>query len=372
MSTEKKPEYLKNLLESLHERAPWPVMSSLLKKNELLVSRGARNTIKKLLDEYNFAKEEKANELNQKIESLFEDYCEHLLTGEKQVKIFSINSNIEEQILKDLSTVTVKENEFLKSYPLPLSQEKLEEMDSSTYLVDVKYNRKVMTFVFCTSRFSTSRVKFKPQELDSDLSEMLSEYDELVGIKRNSRQFFDVVTIRKGRGLIEFRMDISGGLPVEERPGAFVHTRRCFQRLFSDRSLASCFSQELNVFPLLQHLYSDKEEGKVVEIGFVTGTASIKHERMRRGQIDLRDEVYHKAGMDAVQRIDLYRLAVHWHINIQPDLSSYPELLIPGHVTLLNSENEKYIDGFEIRKYLGLEDYESIIKKVIKYLKNND
>lgn len=93
---------------------------------------------------------------------------------------------------------------------------------------------------------------------------------------------------------------------------------------------------------------------------------------MRRGQIDLRDEVYHKAGMDAVQRIDLYRLAVHWHINIQPDLSSYPELLIPGHVTLLNSENEKYIDGFEIRKYLGLEDYESIIKKVIKYLKNND
>jgi hypothetical protein len=51
----------------------------------------------------------------------------------------------------------------------------------------------------------------------------------------------------------------------------------------------------VNLFPLIDTLYRSNE-GRVVELGFGTTTASLKHERMRRTQTCLRKETYHKGG----------------------------------------------------------------------------
>jgi hypothetical protein len=125
-----------------------------------------------------------------------------------------------------------------------------------------------------------------------------------------------------------------------------------------------------NLFPLIDHMY-ESDEGKVGELSFLTDEGSIKNEKMRKGKVDLRRELYHKAGKEAVDHISTYRISILWNLTILDDIETYPELLLPGQSHCLNSKPPK-LDEVIVKKCSCLEDYNFILNKIIKYLDDCD
>ena len=93
---------------------------------------------------------------------------------------------------------------------------------------------------------------------------------------------------------------------------------------------------------------------------------------MRLGSVDLRDEIYHKAGKAAVKDIDPYRLAILWDSPISESLEikNQLELFLQGHCRDL-SAGKQILEDIIIRKCSCLEDYKFVFEKINEYLKDD-
>lgn len=350
------------LLDGLRKRVPWLTMRAIFKICDLPVGRGWEDTIKKLTDESKVK-----DEFSDGFDQLKEFYSNHLLIGEKSLKLFRVDRKRIDSLISLLKIHKVDATLFHETYPFPLLIEKLEKIDSSTRLVEIRDSDTNLAVVFCTKRFFTERTSIDPEGLSAETRKDLGDYDEIVGIKRLIRQFFDVVILWKDKELIEVRVDVTSGMPSQERSRAFIQTIKQFNSLANRKlGVETILKENINFFPLIDRLYKS-DEGKVGELAFTTDEGSIKFEKMRRGEVDLRDETYHRAGRQAVDHITPYRLAILWKFPILEELETHPELLLPGHARILSSVTQE-LNEVVIRKCSSLEDYNFVFEKIITYL----
>ncbi|NJN92426.1 MAG: hypothetical protein HC878_20050 [Leptolyngbyaceae cyanobacterium SL_5_14] len=243
------------------------------------------------------------------------------------------------------------------------------EIDSLPKLVEIRSLDTSLAMIFCTKRFFTERTEIDPEGLNTEARKALDDYDELVGIKRYTRQFFDEVILWKNQDFVEVRIDIANGMPSQERSQAFIQVIKQFNAVARQKlNIETALKENINFFPLIDRLY-ESDEGKVGELAFTTDEGSIKFEKMRRGEVDLRDETYHRAGRKAVDHITPYRLAILWKFSLSEDLETQPELLLPGQARILSNSTQK-LDEVIIRKCSGLEDYNFVLEKIVFYLNN--
>jgi hypothetical protein len=127
----------------------------------------------------------------------------------------------------------------------------------------------------------------------------------------------------------------------------------------------SILAEPVNLFPTISNLY-ESDEGRVCELVFTTDGGSIKHEKMRIRNVDLRVEAYHEAGKKAVDHITPYRLAIRWNFVDSNKVKTEPELLLPGNVRSL-SVNQRLEEAI-IEKCSSKEDYDFVFGKIITYL----
>ena len=329
---------------------------------------GVDKTIQKLLDEHN-----KIGNI-EKYDKLKDLYSDYLLVGQKAVKLFSVETEIIEKLIRLFQFYQVEKNVFLESYPFLLKEEKLKETDLLPKLVDIKDTDDNLSLVFCSRRSFTERTVINTEELSnefrSELNKVLNNYDEIFAIKHCIRQFFNVVVIWKKKKFIEIRVDIANGISSQERSTAFFETLEqfnCFvkERIGIDTLLKEC----INFFPLIDNLYKSNSEGKICEIAFTTDEGSIKSEKMRRRDVDIRKEEYHKAGRKAVDHITLYRLAILWNYPITKEIKTQIELFLPGNLRSLSTSNQS-LEEVIIEKCSVLEEYNFIFDKIITYLNN--
>jgi hypothetical protein len=354
------------LLDSVRKRVPWSTMRTIFKMCDLPVGRGWEDTVKKLTDA-GVGKDD----FTDNFDLLKELYCNHLIIGEKSLKLFRSDRSRIDNLIGKLRHHKVKTTIFHDTYPFLLSTESLVKTDSTPKLVEIREAADNMAVVFCTKRFFTERTEIDPEGLSAEAREALNDYDELVGIKRYTRQFFDVVVLRKDKELIEIRLDIMGGMPSQERSRAFIQIIKKFNSLANKTlGIETLLGDSTNFFPLIDCLY-ESSEGKVGELAFTTDEGSIKFEKMRRGEVDLRDETYHRAGRKAVDHITPYRLAVLWKFLISEGLETQPELLLPGKSRTLSELTQK-LDEVIIKKCSGLDDYSFVFEKIISYLNQSD
>jgi len=353
------------LLDSFRKRVPWSTMRAILKMCNLPVARGWEDTITKLM-----AKSQGENDLEDNFVRLKELYCDYLLIGEKAIKLFSVERQISDKLITLLKSQQLKTTVFNETFPFPLSEEKLKEINNSIpELVEIKDFNDNLVLIFCTKRFFTERIEINIEELTPEARKDLNNYDEVFGIRRYSRQFFDIVVLWKEINLLEIRVDIAHGMPSQERNKAFRQTIRAFDRLQTEFLGAEALLQEsINFFPLIDKLY-ESNEGRVCELGFTTDEGSTKFEKMRRDYVDLRTETYHKAGKLAVNHITPYHLAILWKFPISEEIETQPELLLPGHTRNLSNE-QQHLDEILIKKCSCLEDYNFIFEKINIYLNN--
>ena len=90
---------------------------------------------------------------------------------------------------------------------------------------------------------------------------------------------------------------------------------------------------------------------------------------MRRRDVDIRNEMYHQAGIAAVHHITLYRLAISWSYKITEKITSHIELFLPGKLISL-SATEQILEEVIIEKCSVIEEYNFIFDRIITYLNN--
>lgn len=350
------------ILEAFRQRISWCTMKVILKICDLPVGRGWEQTIDKLTDE-----NRDKNNINEKIEQLKKCYENHLLVNDKALKIYQLERKKLDKLIAAFRKYKPVDTAFHQTYPYPLSDDNLKEVDFSQKLVEIKDTEDSLAVIFCTKRLFTERSQIDTEKLDEDTRKDLIEYDKIIGIKEHYRQFYDVVVLSKKRNTIEVRVDITGGLSVEDKSKAFFQTINQFNTLSEKIArIKTPLQESINFFPLIDSLY-ESDEGKVVELAFITDEGSTKSEKMRKGSVDLRTETYHHAGKQAVDHITSYRLAISWNIQISQGINSQPELLLPGSAQILSNQTQ-YLDEVSIKNCSSLADYNFVVEKIFTYL----
>jgi hypothetical protein len=351
------------LLDGLRQRVPWPTMKVLCKICDLPISKGWDNTMSKLVK-----LSQENDDFSGAFDNLKSHYCDHLLAGEKSVKIYVVDTKIAHRAVEFFSSYTPRESIFQQAYPLPLVSEKLSQAGYGSVLVEVTNRESFIALVFCTKRSYTERVTIEGKKILEQLPENLRNLDKIYGIKKYDKQFFDVVVFWKGTGLVELRVDTAmGAISQEERAAAFIQVSKAFNEMVErELGVPIILNQSQNLFPLIDKIYCSNE-GRVCELNFTTQGGSIKHERMRRSEDDLRFETYHKAGRAAEPNILVYRLGVIWDYKISEDSVHQVELFFPGTISILSSSVQT-LDEVFIAKCYGLQDYQFLLKKITTYL----
>jgi hypothetical protein len=346
---------ISSLLDGMRKRIPWPIMRSILNSCSFPVSNGWGESIKKIVGD------EDPNRLHESLELW---YREHLLVGEKAVKFFSVQGDKRSQVLEILRRQLHVRTSFHETYPLPLPDSKLNSLGSRPHLVETKEDGNYYYLIFCTKRSSTKRIDIDTQDLGEEASQKLHEYNKVIGIKEEIRQFFDIVSISKKSGLVEVRIDFGNEITAEQRHLSFNQIIDSFNRILRDKSFIGGFLEEsINLFPLVNKLY-ESEEGKVCELKFTTGGGSVNHEKMRKRDTDLRLNAYHKAGKKGVNRIYPYYLGIKWEYE-KEKLQTTPELILPGRVW---GNANLHLEEAIVTKCSGFNDYSFILDRIDFYL----
>lgn len=352
---------VESLLGNCRQRIPWLSMRNILHSKGLPVGHGWDGSIQKLLDF-----QQSGDTQGRQVLSLEEVYFENLLAGEKAVRLYPVVTEDIQRLKLALESVDPAQSVFSDTFPYPLPQDRLLNAGSGTSLLAVESLDESLALVFCTKRFITERNELNLADLRQETQEDLRGYDEVIAIKHNVRQFFDVILLRAEAGIVEVRIDITGGISSDDQSLAFRGIVSTFNSMVCELTGKQNFLlHPINLFPIISGLYNS-DEGRVCELGFTTDEASIKLEKMRRKEYDLREETYHRAGKNAVINITPYRLGICWSFPISVDVDSKPELLLPGHFRILGMRLQ-FLGEAIISRCCGREDFNYVVSKILHF-----
>ncbi|MEO1560812.1 MAG: hypothetical protein AAFS12_14720, partial [Cyanobacteria bacterium J06632_19] len=140
------------ILEAFSQRISWSTMRVILKICDLPVGRGWEQTITKLTDE-----ESVRNDISDKIEQLNNCYENHLLVNDKALKIYPLERKKIDKLIAVFKKYKPTDTVFHQTYPFPLSDDNLKEIDFSQKLVEIRDTEDNLSVIFCTKRLFIER-----------------------------------------------------------------------------------------------------------------------------------------------------------------------------------------------------------------------
>jgi hypothetical protein len=295
-----------------------------------------------------------------------EALAEHAVCGEKLSRFYYVADEQIDALRQALQNLPIAENPFQAAFPLAVPDDVVGNVQAGQYHPAALVAREEwLALVLGSIRVIRERVILEPDELAPEVAAALAEYDEVFGIREKRHQALDVIWVPHHGNFVEVRVDYPRSDSLDVAVAAHVHVKHRLSALFEHDYL----TDPVNAFPLIERIYRNPDEGTVVELAFSVPTASLKHEKMRRGRekLCLREELYHRAGSDAVDgQIDPFRLSVEWSVQLSDKIWSRPELSINGTVRLAHSAVPT-IFGIMIRKCTGYADYEFVRERVCSY-----
>ena len=298
--------------------------------------------------------------------ALSEIYRETLSVGTRAVRLYRIPAEQAQAIAGYFAELALEESPFLDAYPRPLTREQLNAVASGVYLCEVI--RTVpdgsVSLVFCGKRIVEEK---EPRTRDQIGAAAINQfgweqYDEFVLIKRHFAQSYEVVRVDPA-GLVELRVEdhsgVDSGAALEQ---LLVKTNGLLANRFgADGQLV----RAVNLFPAIKSMYDDANEGIVVELGFTTDTGSSKHEKMRSNRADLRGELFHVGGKEAINgALTPFRVAVRWS---PPNGRLQEEALLPGSIRQLSS-GTPFLDHMVLSGALTEAKMRAVVQRVVQHL----
>jgi len=340
----------------MEERMPWTIARRVLEENKISRSQGWERTKKMLLDGDTTPSE--------KTDQLLSDLLEHTLCGEKLVRLYELSPEELMAFRAAANTLEIPESVAKNRYPLSLTEDQLKAAQLGHTLVAKHQCDSGFALVFSTVRVVVMREPLDATTFPRESAAMLSQYDEIVGLKNQRVQAMDVVWIPNEGKFVEIRADFPRGIPFAAVEQGQLSIKLELGKLLNVDYLHS----SVNLFPLIGKMYHNAAEGLVVEFAFGTTTASTKHEKMRRGSLSLRDEDYHKGGIAALEDpISPFKLSIEWERRLDNDVISKPELSLHSNAREGAAGAGLLIDAV-VRNCLGMDDFQFVEDRILHYL----
>lgn len=87
----------------------------------------------------------------------------------------------------------------------------------------------------------------------------------------------------------------------------------------------------LDFYSSIDEVYKKSSEGIVHKLSFECNTGALREEILRKGQLDLRQEIYHVKGKEAIGgKISPYKVGITWHPAKYKDLATEVDFEIKG------------------------------------------
>lgn len=305
----------RNVLDSLAARLPWLLANRALKHIGLGSGQGWQKTVDRLAGTEH-------PQAERFLSSILED---HILCGEKMTKVYRLPAEKTELLRQRINDLREGAGPFASLYPALMPEKELSEADEEPELVRVVRNDDGIGAIYSTVVNLTVRETIQPQTVEGGarLAEM---YDEVIGLKYQPVQLFSVIWVSHAHDYLEIRTDFPRGMTQE-----LGHQLQSQFRIIANNVAGEeIVVDPVDLFPLVNSMYSDASEGRVVQLGFNTSTGSVKNEKMRRSVVCLRNELYHVGGKKALsQPIQPFQVSIEWVL--EPDgLLMVPELTLAG------------------------------------------
>lgn len=218
---------------------------------------------------------------------------------------------------------------FHRAFPYPLDEDDLRNQSMTPVSTKFEVFSDEYVLFMCAKRAFKEREPVVFTDMAANVRDALSGYDELIGVRSGYTQGFDRIIVRPQAGYLELHIDLCCPLNTDELVqycGTYISRFKDAIRPLSGDSL-SWLGDAKNLFPRIAALYN-AQDGRVLSLGHATGTKSIKEERMRGRDLDLREELFHKHGIEAIQDTDAYSIKKGWP---SPTGSCVPSAEIHGH-----------------------------------------
>lgn len=336
---------------------PWTVASRVFKANDLERAMGWARTLARVAggDPYY-----EARELN-----LTKALEEHIMCGEKIVRIFDLDGAAMETLRTSARGLEVSGGPFVDAYPVLLGENELREQQGEHPVLTamVEYPAGIAV-VLASRRYLTTRETIGVAELSDAAAVELQEFSEVIGVRLRQLEAMDVIWIPERGHHVELRVDFPFGMQQRQGVAALDQGQASFERL-----LHHDFShQQVNFFPVIQSLYEARGDGAMVELGFMVSGSAQKLERTRRDGQCCREEAYHVGGIGVLDApIQPYRTSVMWQLQLTEGVLSAPEVSIKG-TSAQTTEQNPFLGEMVIRNCANFEDYDHVRDRILDHL----
>ncbi len=296
---------------------------------------------------------------------LKELYDNHIRYGSKAIFMFEIDRKLALKIADSFPGMVDQESPFRTSFPFVLDDESLKKtsLKPSVTLVEPE-NDRGSRLICCYKRAYKEREQIELESLNTDaikqktILEAFTDFEEIYGIRCGFTQSFDCIVIRPDEERLELQIDHCRQLNTDDLIKSFY--KKLLNIWIEDTfKIKNALNSPINFYPILQKLYKE-DDGKIFKLGHVTGTDSIKEERMRRGHLDLREEPFHKKGLQAVVDTDPFSLTKKWD---SEHGTTSPSVTIPGYSSHAGASDAK-IEYVIINDCSCKQDFEMVLDKL--------
>ncbi len=346
---------LTSCIESLQGLVPFKDVLWFLQERNLPTARSWSNlagAITRFCDE---------QEVATTTETLLELYEEYRIWGKKAVFLFPGNGEAAYS-LQDLYPLSTP---YKQKYPLPLAEDTLRDLPEIPLLVAIRDFEDGVALVFCSPRYTLIKQELSPDCLLDPSVKQYRSSDGVFAIRKGVMQAYDVVYIPRTRGPIQVRVDCLQFKHTYSAGRYLGNIRAALAALNNNGAPVLSLKRPMNIFPLIREIYENPDEGRVSEIAFECNTQASHYGHFRQAREDLRQEVYHQAGLQAVGTVSPYLLAIAWDKDEQGNPIE-AELLLPGNRKMLR--DARPLTKVCITKSLSREAFDFVMRRIQRYL----
>lgn len=315
-------DYL-HAIQARQQAFSFRIIATRLRMNKMPTARG----YKELLPKYRELSLANPNlvEYLDVIKSLYRD---SILYSKRAIAFYDVPEEQAANMHSTLESLVEEGNSFAEKFPLPVSPSVLRRAGYNGKFVHVRVHDGIIRAIACAKRSYRERKPIEVDSLDEDTRAALSDYDEVIGIKHGLAQAFDYIEFNPDTRTLSVHLDICCPLSQDDfKQARMYYVKRINEASGVDEGPETSIVLPRNLFPYVQKFY-DAPDGTVCRLGHATGTDSVKEERMRSRRKDLRQEPFHKKGLEEIKTTDSYAIRKSWPM--KNSLNS-PTIELPGH-----------------------------------------
>lgn len=259
-------------------------------------------------------------------------YVSSLWHGKSATFLFEISEGYPSAIFTRLPSLIDASSPFRAAFPRPLTTSALARASfTPTFIASDRQDDRLLFVASCKRAFK-EREEVDRSSLDPAAQQALEEFDEVYAVRRGFVQAFDRIIFNPRARRVELHIDMCDLLSTEE----LVSLAHKYRDKLND---AGAYLQAGNFLSPPKNLYSkiaefyNSDEGNVISLGHATGTKSVKEERMRDKMLDLRKELFHEKGIQAIRTTDAFSVKKGW----SSAFGNTPNITIPGSFLIVGA-----------------------------------